>query len=85
MFGTTDFFVSNTATHNTGLLLQVKSLEEQYRQQQQQFEDDMAQKYRELLQTKEMVTNLEKQLKATKVCQLIKIKYCCCAVSSVLF
>ena len=74
MFGTADFFDSNTATHNINRLLQVKSLEEQYRQQQQQFEDDMAQKFRELLKTKEMVTNLEKQLQATKVCQINEIK-----------
>lgn len=74
MFGTDDFFDSKTTTHNIDLLLQVKRLEDQYRQQQQQFEDDMAQKFRELLKTKEMVTNLEKQLQATKVCQIIKIK-----------
>ena len=74
MFGTTEFFDSNKVTHSIDLLLQVKSLEEQYRQQQQQFEDDMAQKFRELLKTKEMVTNLEKELQATKVYQIIKIK-----------
>ena len=68
MSGTAELFDSNKVTHSIDLLLQVKSLEEQYRQQQQQFEDDMAQKFRELLKTKEMVTNLEKQLQATKVC-----------------
>ena len=48
---------------------QVKNLEERYRQQQQQFEEDMAQKFRELLQTKELVGQLEKQLETTKVGQ----------------